>query len=141
MWTLNCSCFDFQNIFRFETPTKTILSWKTLKNTWIIKQTVIFLWKDWRKYESVSYSFSSCKKSCKSIRWNRFCFYFGGTGDDHSSLGSDTTPASQLLWSQGYFFFLGLNVSNNRVIINRKRGGDYVNLLIANVEGLALERP
>ena len=39
------------------------------------------------------------------------------------------------------FFFLGLNVSNNRVIINRKRGGDYVNLLIANVEGLALERP
>ena len=38
-------------------------------------------------------------------------------------------------------FFSLISDSLGSVIINRKRGGDYVNLLIANVEGLALERP
>ena len=62
----------------------------------------------------------------------------GGGGGDRPLFPTARQPASA---KPRIFFFLGLNVSNNRVIINRKRGGDYVNLLIANVEGLALERP
>ena len=37
---------------------RTISGSQLLQNTWIIKQTVIFLWKYWRKYGSVWYSFS-----------------------------------------------------------------------------------
>ena len=43
-------CFDF---FR------TISGSQLLQNTWIIKQTSVLLWKNWRKYGCVSYSFSS----------------------------------------------------------------------------------
>ena len=42
-------CFDF---FR------TISGSQLLQNMWIIKQTVVLLWKNLRKYGSVSYSFS-----------------------------------------------------------------------------------
>ena len=63
----------------------------------------------------------------------------GWAGDDRPLVPTPHQPAS--FCEAKDIFFLGLNVSNNRVIINRKRGGDYVNLLIANVEGLALERP
>ena len=37
--------------------TKTISRSQTLQNGWIIKQTVVLLWKFWRKYGSVSYLF------------------------------------------------------------------------------------
>ena len=42
--------------------TKTISRSQTLQNAWIIKQTVVLLWKFWRKYWSVSYLFG-CMKS------------------------------------------------------------------------------
>ena len=40
---------------------RTISGSQLLQNRWIIKQTVVLLWKYWRKYESVSYSFG-CQK-------------------------------------------------------------------------------
>ena len=49
-------CFDF---FR------TISSSQLLQNMWIIKQTGILLWKNWRKYGSVSYSFSCTNQNWK----------------------------------------------------------------------------
>ena len=53
MW--NCFCYKNQNKnnFRFRGS-------QLLKNTSIIKQTVVLLWKNWRKYGSVLYLFS-CK--------------------------------------------------------------------------------
>ena len=46
--------------------TKTIS--RLLQKTWIIKQTVVLLWKSWRKYESVSYLFS-CNRLVKKAWW------------------------------------------------------------------------
>ena len=37
---------------------RTISGSQLLQNTWIIKQTVVLLWKLWKKYQSISYSFS-----------------------------------------------------------------------------------
>ena len=38
--------------------TRTVSGSLLLQNTWIVKQTVVLLWKFWRKYGSDSYSFS-----------------------------------------------------------------------------------
>ena len=40
---------------------KAISGSQLLQNTWIIKQIVVLLWKSWRKYSSVSSSFSCFK--------------------------------------------------------------------------------
>ena len=50
--------------------TKTILHSQILQNGGIIKQTVVLLWKFWRKYRSVSYLFS-CIFLLWSGRWLR----------------------------------------------------------------------
>ena len=70
-----------------------------------------------------------------------FLIKSGGRGTNIRPLVPTPHQPVSFCEAKDIFFFLGLNVSNNPVIINRKRGGDYVNLLIANVEGLALERP
>ena len=67
MQTWNCSA-------RVQIKTKTISCSQLLQNRWIIKQTVVLLWKSWRKYGSVSYLFSwtsqeiSCEIKPFSIR-------------------------------------------------------------------------
>ena len=46
-----------------ECKTKTIFCSQLLQNTWIIKQTVVLLWKFWRKYQSVSYLFQNFRSN------------------------------------------------------------------------------
>ena len=55
-------CFDF---FR------TISGSQLLQNTWIIKQTGVLLWKNWRKYGCVSYWFSCIMYNSqpKTFKW------------------------------------------------------------------------
>ena len=48
MWTWNCS----------DSSKKPISLSETWQNEWIIKQTVVLLWKFWRRFGSVSYLFS-----------------------------------------------------------------------------------
>ena len=52
--------------------TKTISCSQALQNAWVIKKTVVLLWKIWRKYGHVSYLFSS-KKHDRKISWNCWC--------------------------------------------------------------------
>ena len=70
--TWNCSA-------RVQIKRKTISCSQLLQNTWIIKQTVVLLWKNWRKYWSVSYLFSCTWDHfwfCSARLFNVFIFTF-----------------------------------------------------------------
>ena len=62
MWTWNCFCFDY----------RTISCSQILQNGWI---KIVVHWKFWRKYRSVSYSFS-CNQFYAKIFYilNKTCF-------------------------------------------------------------------
>ena len=53
---------------RMQIKTKTTSGSQLLQNTWIIKQTVVLLWKNWRKYGSVSYSFRCWVRNIEEIK-------------------------------------------------------------------------
>ena len=76
MWTWNCSA-------RVLIKTKTISGSQLLQNTWIIKRTVVLLWKNWRKYGAVLYLFS-----CKLAAQNFLCL-----GENYSQLFGWVEPS------------------------------------------------